>query len=282
MYEIVNAKIKKEIGARKPENISTKDMREIMSKLIDVLPGVMGRDSVSEKDKLLILGRAIDTLEGAKMTGMLVRDGEFVNSVVQAVMKSISNPGNSGSVLPTHNQESSIMSRVISKMGVLGVHDAIVVGVGKIDEAGSMYNKEFWEANMEFSMMDELVSQLENEAEWAEKEGIDATTKVVTRQGTKTKSENLGIGAILDKLKGIQTEVRKRREEMSGMDMRIAQMGGMAESGYEAKTKRTNAIIRDRALEKMNAIVEKMYKYNNKKHFDKVDEILDAARNNDC
>lgn len=282
MYEIVSAKIKKEIDRVGADKMTTADLRKIMGELIDVLPGVMGRDSVSEKDKLVILGRAVETLEKAKMEGMLVRDGKFKNSIVQAVMKSISNPGNSGSVLPTHNQESSIMSRVISKMGILGVHDAIVVGAGKIDEAGSMYNEEFWNANMEFSMMDELVTQLENVAEWAEKEGIGAVTRVITKEGGKAKATEMGVGEILGKLKDIQAKVRERRADMAGREMRVAQMGGMENSGYEAKPKATNGIIKNRAMKKLNAIAEKMYKYNNKEHQAKIDEIFDAERNNDC
>ena len=80
---------------------------------------------------------------------------------VQSMIREFSEAINSGSVIPIHYIDGSFMTKGLAKGGILGVHDAKVVGVSNALSATKDYNKNVWEGSKDYSYIAELFDLLD-------------------------------------------------------------------------------------------------------------------------
>ena len=281
MYEVAARKLGDVLRVNKNvESITQETLEKALHDIKDFIPGVMGRDSKDVSDKLIILAREMvnipalaDTLkmgysESKRIVGNSVIGGEGEKDTISVLVKWFGEPGNSGSVLPTHNQEGSIMAEVVKKHKVLGIHDAVAVGATKIDEVGKSLNETFYRANMEFSMMDALMEQVER--------AVQAGKVYKIAIGKKTAED------VLETLQEYADVIATNRENMRSKNMKVMQFGGMEGSVYEANIKEINAKISEDKKEVVSDLKEMIEEMSNSKLKTKLLNVLAKLNEEEC
>lgn len=246
MYEAVNMQIESDIKKTKGA-ITKKGYNELLSKYADVLPGVGTIGSSDALDKLIIANRAM-TDRGMKVNTKVKRNGEIKNSSTRALSKGIASPGNSGSVLTIHNTEGSIISKPM-RDGAMGINDALAAAASRIDEYGSQFNMDFFNRNMEFSMLQALWEQIDKSVKFIEEHfpsGTPAPVQNIPILNEKTgymESTAMHMSDIMERFTNMKIEMEGRRAEILGENWSVMQMGGMEGTIFKATTNNNEGIM---------------------------------------
>jgi len=145
----------------------------------------------------------------------------------------------SGVVLPIHYIDGTIMALTL-KLGELGVHDAIVLGILGAMDTVKRYNKNVYEVSKNYSVVEETLKSLERAIEASsEADILDVDINNAEETGGRvlkdSKGNALTIGEIQAEFNELADEVRAEREELFSKDMRIDHMIATKDSSYEVK-----------------------------------------------
>lgn len=255
MYQVMSKEYEAELAKYK-RILGQEEKVELMRKLLTkVGPIVRNSETVSELDRVLALSRKlVNVADEAKRAGL---NGEYSSSsinarsvngtdTVQMVGRTFGEPGAAGGVLQTHTEDNHTMARVMmkSKGKFNQVFDAQVLGIGQWDEVAS-YNKEFYELNKEFSMLNAVIEAVEKNSKSSHADGIT----VGKGKGT------MNIEMLMEALNKVKQEVDANRAKIFGGKLKVGQMVGTEGTMYEVSPKEESARI-----EKMKSEIQKMLK----------------------
>ena len=263
MYKVLNS----EYQAKKNDlKYATADGRiQLIKELLDIGPSIEGPDSASMDEYVLVLGRMLE--DGDKAVQTRVNDATVKTRTTQTVVRGITDPGASGAVIPIHNMDGATIMKVIIEHKVLGVHDAMVIGAGQIG-AISSYNKNWYELNRDYSIIEKIV------------EAYDRSYAVGRGKGLKVgEGKNaMTMEQLRVELQSQAAAVARGRDELFGQDMKIGQMVGPAGTMYEVSVKEEL----DRIQEEKIKIKEKLMEQVSKLPVALQRKIKDIAKDGGC
>ena len=263
MYKVLNS----EYQAKKNEaKYATAEGRvQLIKELIGVGPAIEGPDSSKIDEYVLVLGRALE--DGTKAVQTKVNDLDAKTRTTQTVVRGITDPGASGAVIPIHNMDGATIMRVITEHKILGVHDAMVLGVGQLDAITS-YNKNWYELNRDYSIMEKIVEAFDRSYIIGRGKGLS----VGFGKGART------IEQVRADLRKQATEVANGRAELFGQSMKVGQMVGPSGTMHEVSVKEEL----DKIQEEKAKIKEELMKYASKLPSGIKSKLMQIAKDGGC
>lgn len=121
----------KEVQKKNPK-MTEKELREEIKKLEKVFPMIKAPFSKSRSDGISLIGeKRASAGEWSANTRVTPEAAEGQKTLtVQAIIREFERAQAAGAVIPTHWTDGSIISEVLGQGGVLGIHDAIALGLG--------------------------------------------------------------------------------------------------------------------------------------------------------
>lgn len=148
---------------------------------------------------------------------------------VQSMIREFSEAINSGSVIPIHYIDGSFMTKGLAKGGILGVHDAKVVGVGNALSATKDYNKNVWEGSKDYSYINELFDLLDR----IRKDGDYTSHRNTVTIGS---GENtLAFNDVYNEVKELNDRVKNNRKILFGLNSKTMHMTAVEGTDYTNK-----------------------------------------------
>ena len=152
---------------------------------------------------------------------------------VQSMIREFQAAISAGAVVPIHYIDGSAMTKSLEEGGVLGVHDAKVVGINKAQDEIIKYNKDVYEISKDYSLAREILKSLERVRENAKEFGVDLS---------KLEGVYAGLGnpvrtfdEILSEMSELNEVAESGRQLIYKANAKIGHMAGLDGSMYEIK-----------------------------------------------
>lgn len=158
---------------------------------------------------------------GAQVKGEVTNVDKLVNMYVEAA--------SAAAVIPIHALDAAIMTSAVKDMGVIEIHDAIMTGIGTMEDAVKEYNKKFFEMSLSWNYAEVVYNRF---IDVVSKDGFK---ELETTLGTKKYEKTLNAVA---KLRNIVDATKQGRKELLQYGVTVEQMVYNKDTmyRYEAKT----------------------------------------------
>lgn len=235
LYDAEITKLRKE---RKP--VTSEKKIKIVRSLLEFAPAIKGPDSSSMDDAILVLGRALEDGVNNVQTQLNEEVAGKNSSAVSIVKRGIDNPGASGAVIPIHTMDGAAMLRSVIEHGILGVHDAQVLGIGQND-AVTKYNEDWYKLNRDYSIAEEVLKQLKRSVREAKR-----TNNNDVKAGLR---DDKTLSDVVRDMEQQAETVRAGREKLFSHSMKVGQMVGPEGTMYKVEVKGKPAKIETNQVE---------------------------------
>ena len=152
---------------------------------------------------------------------------------VQSMIREFQAAISAGAVVPIHYIDGSAMTKSLEEGGVLGVHDAKVVGISKAQDEIIKYNKDVYEISKDYSLAREILKSLERVRDNAKKLGVDLDKLEGVYAGKNKPVKRFD--SILDEMRELNEVAESGRKLVYGSNAKIGHMAGLDGSMYEVK-----------------------------------------------
>jgi len=245
------------------------DEADVLKSLMNKYPALRAPLSNTEgfDDYISIMSKGKATAANASVSTALNTNIEqksgTTSITTKALLTRFEEAISSGVVLPIHYIDGTIMALTL-KLGELGVHDAIVLGILGAMDTVKRYNKNVYEVSKNYSVVEETLKSLERAIEASsEADILDVDINNAEETGGRvlkdSKGNALTIGEIQAEFNKLADEVRAEREELFSKDMRIDHMIATKDSAYEvigSKTRKAKAEPEAKASDIKEALVK--------------------------
>ncbi len=233
---------------------------ELTRSLIDTFPAIKSAYSKSRLDGIAIIDeKTIDNKynELDKVRTHVKNKTDKKTVTVQAMIKEYSEAMSSGAVLPIHWEDGAVMAELLAQGGILGVHDAIIIGKDFKNHILNM-NKAIHDIAGNYNLLDSFVQALSTTLKQLSKEEIDQIAEF--GYGDETYGVNEVVTSLLDQ----QAKVEEGREFLRSHNVVVGNVAAPAGTMYSGMIKTpTKGKLQD-YLGKINNI-------------DKIEAALNAA-----
>lgn len=169
MFRTFKLLMDKELNRRGWKEPTYEQELEVFKSLQDAFPIIRSPLGNGIKDGIAIFTTAMDYRRQERIPGTLLKttDGKRSDTFkgTRSIRRYLEEAGAAGSVIPIHTLDASIMAKTMLGKDALEVHDALVLGIGQVEQATMQYNKELIDLSANWSMMDEVekaYNRLEN------------------------------------------------------------------------------------------------------------------------
>lgn len=206
--------------------LTSQEKLDEVIKLIDLLPGIKGVLSKDIREGIAIYETKgispTDLKLGKAQTKLKDKNGKVITKAVQGLLKELDMPVNAGAVIPIHSIDGSIMTELLNSMkDIVGIHDAIIPSLRNSSEAIKKYNESFYELNKKYSIIQELVNQMDKAQEYMKANNIDP---LVNKSNPKAAVK---LSQVIEQLQELNERNNQAREELYSKDLSIGQMVGV-------------------------------------------------------
>lgn len=156
---------------------------------------------------------------GAQVKGEVTNVDKLVNMYVEAA--------SAAAVIPIHALDAAIMTSAVKDMGVIEIHDAIMTGIGTMEDAVKEYNKKFFEMSLSWNYAEAVYNKA---VETLNKEG---TESILRKALSKKDYESVLEG--ISTLKSVVESSKIARRELLENDVTVEQMVYNKDSAYKYK-----------------------------------------------
>ena len=156
---------------------------------------------------------------GAQVKGEVTNVDKLVNMYVEAA--------SAAAVIPIHALDAAIMTSAVKDMGVIEIHDAIMTGIGTMEDAVKEYNKKFFEMSLSWNYAEAVYNKA---VETLNKEG---TESILRKALSKKDYESVLEG--ISTLKSVVEGSKIARRELLENDVTVEQMVYNKDSAYKYK-----------------------------------------------
>lgn len=225
---------------------------ETILALQDRFPMISAPFSQSDADRVAVSSSksmAVDNKTKAAQTTVNEKRYGQKTITIQSTLRDFEEAMAAGGVIPIHYLDGSIISKVLSRGGVLGIHDAIMPRLDNAIANVKVYNEHMYKINKEYNVIDEVRRSLEYSIEYAEK-FHPADVKAVNRRARKDETDRnknrrkklsqeemdalaLTTGNVSTDMVELSDRNNEARAELYKNHMLIHQMAFAAESGYK-------------------------------------------------
>lgn len=220
--------------AKLGRGLGEEEYRNIVLELSDYFPSIKGPYSKSSKDGIAIFAQKVvdktKTTYAPTQTKYVGKNNEFTSLKVQALAREFKEAAAAGAVLPIHWLDGGIISTVLGNNGVVGIHDAIVLGLtGQESEAIVRdMNKAVYEINRDYSLVDEVVEALHRSFA-NDKEALKSLTNI------NAKGKEVLPAQVIADLIDLHTQVTEGRKVLFAKQMIVGNIIGYKGSEYIAR-----------------------------------------------
>ena len=156
---------------------------------------------------------------GAQVKGEVTNVDKLVNMYVEAA--------SAAAVIPIHALDAAIMTSAVKDMGVIEIHDAIMTGIGTMEDAVKEYNKKFFEMSLSWNYAEAVYNKA---VETLNKEGTESILrKVLSKKDYESVLEGIST------LKSVVEGSKIARRELLENDVTVEQMVYNKDSAYKYK-----------------------------------------------
>ena len=156
---------------------------------------------------------------GAQVKGEVTNVDKLVNMYVEAA--------SAAAVIPIHALDAAIMTSAVKDMGVIEIHDAIMTGIGTMEDAVKEYNKKFFEMSLSWNYAEAVYNKA---VETLNKEGTESILrKVLSKKDYESVLEGIST------LKSVVEGSKIARRELLENDVTVEQMVYNKDSAYRYK-----------------------------------------------
>lgn len=156
---------------------------------------------------------------GAQVKGEVTNVDKLVNMYVEAA--------SAAAVIPIHALDAAIMTSAVKDMGVIEIHDAIMTGIGTMEDAVKEYNKKFFEISLSWNYAEAVYNKA---VETLSKEGAES---ILRKALSKKDYESVLEG--ISTLKSVVEGSKIARRELLENDVTVEQMVYNKDSAYRYK-----------------------------------------------
>ena len=152
---------------------------------------------------------------------------------VQSMIREFQAAISAGAVVPIHYIDGSAMTKSLEEGGVLGVHDAKVVGINNAQDEIIKYNKDVYEISKDYSLAKEILKSLERVRDSAKKFGVDFSKLEGVYAGKDNPKRTFD--EILSEMSELNEVAESGRKLVYGANAKIGHMAGLDGSMHEVK-----------------------------------------------
>lgn len=230
--------------------LSKEEERILIEKIIDVFPSMRRKGSIFDDEKVLYSrkggakGQSVKSVKGKYVPSDVTRNSNFASLVgdlvVKVFKKDWKSPGAGTLPIGTHHLDNNNISAALvdAEEAFLMIFDAAPLS-GK--NGGSIYdlNKHFFEGNLKYSMLDELVYANEKLVEFVSKEYSEEVAKDIlensmgAREAAKDVDKQEGYNKSLVNLQIVAAKAKERRKKIYKSPMSVGQFAGFPGTMYE-------------------------------------------------
>lgn len=217
------------------KEVTNAEVDEIVEKLKDKFPMIkapLSTDSYLDDSSAIAIhntklsSNKSNTYGPAKTYVNPEKNNGQATLTVQSMIREFSEAINSGSVIPIHYIDGSFMTKGLAKGGILGVHDAKVVGVGNALSATKDYNENVLEGSKEYSYINELFNLLER----IRKDGDYVSHRNAVTIGS---GENaLTFNDVYNEVKELNNRVKNNRTILFRLNSKVMHMSAIEGTDY--------------------------------------------------
>ena len=182
-------------------------MDSIIDAMAESMPAIKTALGEGERDKLLIYKEASETVDDSatkqstilhkgkfkygKGANAIQKDGKDVVLYAKTKKRKLVESFASGSVIPIHFLDGSLMSLTLKNTDSLGIHDALLVVAGELKSTAAEYNKAVALLTKEYSLTTEVLKSFRDVVNAASNEDIavvDAEYAAEAKEGEEAVS----------------------------------------------------------------------------------------------
>ena len=196
-------------------------------------------------------------------------NADYVAQTVQSMIREYAEAHASGAVIPMHWIDGSIIGKLLQKGGVLGIHDAAVLG-NNFNEGVQTLNKAAYDIGKNYNLIGEVLESLVETMSTMTDEEIDA---IKIDKGTNAETSARDVLASMTK---VAEEVNVARTELYSKDITVMNFAGLDGTEYNSNqdTDLTNVMT---DIGKKSLTVKAQAKFNAE-----LAKIMDKVQSEEC
>ena len=211
MFRLFQARLDRRVAQAKEklgrDVITDEEMDSIIDAMAESMPAIKTALGEGERDKLLIYKEASETVDDSatkqstilhkgkfkygKGANAIQKDGKDVVLYAKTKKRKLVESFASGSVIPIHFLDGSLMSLTLKNTDSLGIHDALLVVAGELKSTAAEYNKAVALLTKEYSLTTEVLKSFRDVVNAASNEDIavvDAEYAAEAKEGEEAVS----------------------------------------------------------------------------------------------
>jgi hypothetical protein len=160
---------------------------------------------------------------------------------------------NSGAVIPIHYIDGSLMTNLLGKGGILGIHDAKMSSLNSALDNVVDYNTQVFNISKEYSLTNELLVSMRRVAKTMTEKQRSEIESIVTGFGKNKKSYSFD--DIGKKLSDLDSVSKVAREELFNNDIKVMHMTALPGSEFinkQYKEKEKDRFLENETIEDYN------------------------------
>lgn len=250
LYRTFSKLMQEELDNKGIKNPTIEQELEIFEKFKDTFPILRSPLGKSIEDGIAIFSTKMDYKRAERTPGTQLKKG-FRGT--QSIRRYLDEAGAAGSVIPIHTLDASIMALTMLGRDALEVHDALVLGIGQVEDTAYDYNKNLINISQSWNMLEEVHKALIRANKKYPKvlDSVIQEERIKREDGdfTAIDSDNV-INTLNDSLEKANTV----RKEIFNESLEIHNMVFNEDSGYTTKPSTIKPPI--------GQIIESLYKSN--------------------
>ena len=218
----------------------------LVESLSNMFPGLKAPNSKNREDGIGLVDSEVVSIKDSPLTKVSTPrgiEGGAASGTLGSMVRKYKETIAAGAVLPTHWEDGTSIGESLIQGGIMGIHDAIVVGVNH-KKALDAVNDKIYTMSRDYSTTSEYLAALIETIKAAEDMGLDINDKEFN-----VGYDELKLADVLGQLSELDLEVTKRREELFSNTIIVGNMAGPV-AGVESKAvaKTTNDIMSNKKL----------------------------------
>jgi hypothetical protein len=233
--------------------ITAEQELEIIKSLRDIFPLIKSPLGDGTRDGVAIVNTGIDTKYDYKYGAAQTALSNGSSPKVQSMIRQFEEAINSGAVIPIHYIDGSLMTNLLGKGGILGIHDAKMSSLNSALDNVVDYNTQVFNISKEYSLTNELLVSMRRVAKTMTEKQRSEIESIVTGFGKNKKSYSFD--DIGKKLSDLDSVSKVAREELFNNDIKVMHMTALPGSEFinkQYKEKEKDRFLENETIEDYN------------------------------
>lgn len=240
LFTIIYNKKMETLAEEYPLGIPLKEEQKVIKELSSLYPNLRLIYSDSLSEGILLLNTEKSRSKDNKVSNPIIKNNELVQETTSTNIRTFSNVGSSGSVVPIHYMDGmGMLLSLNSNPNIIPIHDAKVMSALDAIREVKKYNEDMYLVAKEYNLYEELYNRTMQAIEEYNKLtkdylDLDTTSKIIVKDSRNRKNDkNKTINEIMKEISKSIIENNRHRDNFYSQNYFIANMDGPQGSGIE-------------------------------------------------